>query len=331
MATAARTESPLYLQIAESMTQQVARGALRPGDRVPSLRRLSRQRRVSMSTALQAYLWLESRGYLEARPQSGFYVRTPFSALIPEPQFEAPKTQPKAVTANAIMAELMESANNPANIPLGAGCASPELYPNRRLNLILRRIVRREPEHSARYDFPPGLEALRRQIARRSPDMGCNFPPRDITVTCGALEALNLSLRAVAKPGDVIAMESPTYFGILESAASLGMRVIEIPTNPQCGMDLNQLEAAIRKHRVKACVVMTNSHNPLGYVLPDQYKKELVDLTARWNVPLIEDDVYGDLAHQDLRPRTAKAFDRNGLVILYSSFSKILSPGYRIG
>src|SRR5437867_2268844 len=215
MATVARAESPLYLQIAESMTQQVARGALRPGDRVPSLRRLSRQRRVSMSTALQAYLWLESRGYLEAR---------------------------------------------------------------------------------------------RRQIARRSPDMGCNFSPRDITVTCGALEALSLSLRAVAKPGDVIAMESPTYFGILESAASLGMKIIEIPTNPQSGMDLNQLEAAIRKPRVKACVVMTNSHNPLGYVLPDHYKKALVDVTARWNVPLIEDDTYGDLAHQDLRPRTAKSF-----------------------
>ena len=191
--------------------------------------------------------------------------------------------------------------------------------------------MRREPEHSARYDFPPGVEALRRQIARRSPDMGCNFSPRDITVTCGALEALGLSLRAVAKPGDVIAMESPTYFGILESAASLGMKIIEIPTNPQSGMDLNQLEAAIRKHRVKACVVMTNSHNPLGYVLPDHYKKALVDVTARWNVPLIEDDTYGDLAHQDLRPRTAKSFDRNGLVILYSSFSKILSPGYRIG
>ncbi len=190
-------------------------------------------------------------------------------------------------------------------------------------------IVRREPEHSARYDFPPGVEALRRQIARRSPDMGSNFSPRDITVTCGALEALSLSLRAVAKPGDVIAMESPTYFGILESAASLGMKVIEIPTNPQSGMDLNQLEAAIRKHRVKACVVMTNSHNPLGYVLPDHYKKALVDVTARWNVPLIEDDTYGDLAHQDLRPRTAKSFDRNGLVILYSSFSKILSPGDR--
>src|SRR6059058_3215294 len=137
MATAARTESPLYLQIAESMTQQVARGALRPGDRVPSLRRLSRQRRVSMSTALQAYLWLESRGYLEARPQSGFYVRTPFSHMIPEPQFEGGKTQAPAVGTNAVLADIMESAGDRGNIPFGAGTASPELFPNRRLNLIL--------------------------------------------------------------------------------------------------------------------------------------------------------------------------------------------------
>src|SRR3989442_3669510 len=202
MATVARAESPLYLQIAESMTQQVARGALRPGDRVPSLRRLSRKRRVSMSTVLKAYLWLESRGYLEARPQSGFYVRTPFSALIPEPQFESPKTQPKTVTTNAILAELMESANNPTNIPLGAGCASPELYPNRRLNLILRRIVLREPEHSARYHFPPAVAALRRQISRRSPAIGCNFSPLDVIVTCGALQPLGLTRRAVAKPSE---------------------------------------------------------------------------------------------------------------------------------
>jgi DNA-binding transcriptional MocR family regulator len=298
---------------------------------VPSLRRLSKQQRVSMSTALQAYLWLESRGYLEARPQSGFYVRTPFSTLIPEPQFDATKTKPLAIGNSAILADIMESANNPANIPLGAGSGGPELFPSERLNLILRRVVRRQPLHSMRYEFPPGWEPLCRQIARRSLDMGCSFSPRDVTITCGALEALNLSMRAVARPGDVVALESPTYFAILESAASLGMKVIEIPTHPQTGMDLEELERAIRKHRVKACITMTNCHNPLGYVLSDRYKKELVELTARADVAVIEDDVYGDLAFHGSRPRTAKAFDRKGLVLLCSSFSKILSPGYRLG
>jgi DNA-binding transcriptional MocR family regulator len=331
MPDAAIEDAPLYIQIAQSLTQQVARGALRPGDRVPSLRQLSQQQRVSISTALQAYLWLENRGYLESRPQSGFYVRVPFSTLIPEPQFHHGKTQPTAIGTSAILKELMESASDPANIPFGAGSASPELFPNRRLNLIMRRTIRQQPLHSTRYEFPPGVEALRRQIARLSLSMGCGFSPREVSVTCGAMEAINLSLRAVARPGDVVAVESPTYFGILESAASLRMKVIEITTHPQSGMDLGELERAIGKHHVKACIVMSNCHNPLGYVLPDKYKKTLVELTARWNVAVIEDDAYGDLVFSDHRPRALKSFDRKGLVLLCSSFSKILSPGYRLG
>jgi DNA-binding transcriptional MocR family regulator len=331
MPVAAQSETPLYVQIAEGITKQVAAGSLRCGDRVPSLRQLSRQQRVSMSTALQAYLWLENKGYLESRPQSGFYVRAPFSTLIPEPQFEDSTPQPKAIGTNAILADMMESANDPANIPFGAGCASPEIFPSRKLNLILRRIIRDHPLHSSRYDFPPGAEPLRRQIARRSLEMGCAFSPRDVVVTCGAQEAINLGLRAVARPGNVIAVESPTYFGTLEVASSLGIKVIEIATHPQEGMDLNDLERAIRKHRVKAFVTMTNCHNPLGYVLSDKYKKALVELTARWGVAVIEDDVYGDLAYHGPRPRTAMSYDRKGLVLLCSSFSKILAPGYRVG
>ncbi len=323
--------APLYVKIAENVTRHVARGTLRPGDRVPSLRQLSRQQRVSISTALQAYLWLESRGYLEARPQSGFYVRTPFASLIPEPQFEAGSTARPATGTDAILADVIESANDPASIPFGAGSADAELFPHRKLNLILRRVINRQPLHSMRYDFPPGAEPLRRQIARRAPDYGCDFSPRDVVVTSGALEAVNLSLRAVARPGDVIAVESPTYFGIIGSVTSLGMKLIEIPTHPQEGMDLAELERAIRKHHVKACITMTNSHNPLGYVLSDKYKRALVELTARFDLPVIEDDIYGDLAFQDPRPRTAKSFDRKGLVLLCTSFSKILCPGFRLG
>jgi len=330
MATAVATP-PLYVQIAEKLMQQMGRGALRPGDRVLSIRDLSRQQRVSISTALQAYLWLESRGYLEARPQSGFYVRTPFSSLIPEPHFESAKMQTAAVGTKGILADIIESAKNSTTVPFGAGTASPELYPNRRLNLILRRIVHRHPDHSARYVFPPGMEPVRRQIARRAISMGCTLSPADVTVTCGALEAISLAIRAVARPGDVIALESPTYFGILQNVGSMGMTVIEIPTHPQEGMDLNELDRAIRKHHVKACIVMTNCHNPLGYVLPDKYKRELAELTARRNVALIEDEIYGDLAYTGSRPRCVKAFDRSGNVILCSSFSKILSPGYRLG
>lgn len=323
--------SPLYIQIAESIIEQIRQGTLRAGEKAPSIRRLSTQKRVSISTALQAYMWLENRGHLEARPKSGFFVRQAFANLIPEPRFETSRTQPHLLGTDDILATIGESVRDPACIPFAAGCASPELFPNRSMNLILRRIVNGQPLHSATYEFPPGVDSLRRQIARRSPDGGSGFGADDVVVTCGALEAVNLSLRAVAKPGDVIAVESPSYFGVLGSAASLGMKAVEIPTHPQEGMDLDRLESAIGKHRIKACIVMTNCHNPLGYVLSDRYKKALADLAARWNVAVIEDDVYGDLAYQTPRPRTVQSFDRKGLILLCSSFSKTLPPGYRVG
>jgi len=326
-----QSASPLYVRIATTFTRQVASGALRAGDRVPSLRRLSRQHRVSMSTALQAYLWLENRGYLEARPQSGFYVRTPFSKLIPEPQFETRRPAPAALGTDEILSNIIAAAEDPANIPFGAGSASPELFPNRRLGMISRRIIRQQPLVNSHYVFPPGAELLRRQIARRAAEAGCNFSPGEITITCGALEAINLALRAVARPGTVIAVESPTYFGILGTVASLGMRAVEIPTHPQQGMDLAELDRAICKHNVKVCITMSNCQNPLGYVLDDGYKKALVQLAEKHNLIIIEDEVYGDLVFEGPRPRSLKSFDRRGAVLLCSSVSKTLSPGLRIG
>ena len=328
MATAAAA-SPHYVRIGESIIGQIERGLLRAGDRAPSLRQLSAQQRVSVTTALQSYMWLENRGYLEARPRSGFFIRQSFAAEIPEPQFEASPAREKPPGMNKILEDVLRTANDPANIGFGAGCASPELFPVRRLNLNVRRIIHRDPLHSSRYDFPPGNEQLRRQLARRATDIE-GISPRDIVITDGALEAVGLGLRAVARPGDAIAVESPTYFGILANIASMGMKTVEIPTHPQDGMDLNELERAIRKHRIKACVTMPNCHNPLGYVLPDKHKRALADLTGRANVAVIEDAVYGDLA-DGIRPRTVKSFDKRGLVVLCSSFSKTLTPGYRVG
>ena len=324
------SELSLYLKIAQALEAKIRDGALRVGDRLPSIRSLRRQQEVSISTVLQAYFWLENRGCVEARPQSGFYVRVPFSDLIPEPAFEASKPTPTEVSAGAVLIEMMKAASDPAKVPFGAACPAPELFPNRKLSQIIQAIARQMPWHSSHYEPPAGSEALRRQIARRALDFGCSFSPGDIIVTCGAMEALNLGLRAAARPGDVIAIESPTYFGLLQAIESLGIRAIEIPTHPRLGMDLDLLEQMVRKHRIKVCMAMTNCHNPLGFVLPEERKKELVELTARHEVALIEDDIYGDLAFEG-RPKSAKAFDRKGLVLLCASFSKVLAPGYRVG
>ena len=327
----AAVKVPLYLRLARPLEDQIARGVLRPGDRIPSVRSLSRGQGVSISTVLEAYMWLENRGAIESRPKSGFFVRVPFAKSIPEPRFQIPQPRPATFGASAVVAEVVRAAHNPANVPLGTACPDPQLLPHHKLNQILRSIVRRTPGHSSSYEFPPGAEELRRQIARRSLVHGCSFSPAEIVTTNGAMEALNLSLRAVARPGDVIAVESPTYFGVLEAIQSLGMRAIEIPTHPREGMSLEFLEKAIRTHRIKACLMMTNGHNPLGYVLSDDYKKRIVELTAAREVALIEDNLYGDLAFGARQPKVAKVFDRKGTVLLCSSFSKVLAPGFRVG
>jgi DNA-binding transcriptional MocR family regulator len=324
-------ERLLYLKVAHQIEDQIRKGALRTGDRVPSIRSLKRQRGVSVSTVLQAYFWLENRGWIEPRPQSGFYVRMPYAEMAPEPEFHSKSSAPTGVEIIDVVDEVLHSIGNHVHVPLGAAAASSSLFPNVRLNRIINRIVRKDPAHSARYEFTGGLEVLRRQIARRSIASGCSFAPNDLTITCGGMEALNLAIRAVARPRDVIALESPTYFAILQIIESLGMRAIEIPTHPRNGMDLNALERAIRKHRVRACITISNCHNPLGFVLENEYKKNLVELLTRHDVPLIEDDIYGDLAFSGVRPKTAKAFDTAGIVLLCSAFSKVLSPGYRIG
>jgi DNA-binding transcriptional MocR family regulator len=324
-------KTPLYLKLARSLEEQMSRGVLRPGDRLPSVRAFSRQQRVSISTVLEAYIWLENRGAIESRPKSGFFVRVPFAKSVPEPRFQTPSPRPASFSASAIVSEVMRSADRPGSVPLGSALPDPQLMPNAKLNQILRRIIRRYPMHSAEYKFPPGAESLRRQIARRGLGFGCSLAPSEILITSGAMEALNLALRAVARAGDVIAVESPTYFGGLDAIQSLGMRAIEIPTHPSEGMSLDLLENAIRKHRIKACVTISNGHNPLGYVLSDDYKKALAELTAKHDVALIEDNLYGDLAYGPRPPKLAKSFDQKGNVLLCASISKVISPGFRLG
>lgn len=322
---------PLYLKVARLIEAQIQAGGLRVGDRIPSIRSFSRQQKVSVSTTLQAYFWLENRGYLEARNKSGFYVRVPLEDLAPEPKFRTADSGPSEVDVGDVLMKVVRAVAEPGMVPLGAACPAPTLQPHHKLNRITRSIAQNDPLHSSFYQFPPGSELLRRQIARRSLDFGCSFSAGDILITCGAMEALNLCLRAVAGPGDVIAIESPTYFGVLLAIEALGMKALEIPTHPRTGLNLDVLESAIKKHPVKACIAMTNCQNPLGYIMGDDKKKALVDLLARREIPLIEDDITGDLAFDLERPKVAKAFDRNGMVLLCSSFSKVLAPGFRVG
>jgi DNA-binding transcriptional MocR family regulator len=160
---------------------------------------------------------------------------------------------------------------------------------------------------------------------------GCSLSPAEILITCGGTEAIDFSLHAVCRPGDIVAIESPSYFGTLQTLEAHGLRALEIPTHPRDGISLEALEFAIEHNRIHAVVVISNFNNPLGSMIPDERKKDLVDLLAKHNIPLIENDVCGELYFGEKRPLVCKAFDTKGLVILLSSFSKDISPGLRLG
>jgi len=321
---------PLYHQVAERIHALIRSGTLRAGDKVPSVRRLSRQQGVSISTVLQAYLRLEDGGIIEARPQSGYYVRPPRTAL-PEPQASRPPQRALAVDVNRLAEAVLAAAQDPKVVSFGAACDSGELFPAERLRRALAARARREPGVLTRYSLPPGAEPLRRAVARRALDWGCRFDHRNLITTNGAMEAINLCLRAVTRPGDLVALESPTFFGFLQVLETLGLRALEIPTHPRSGLSLEALQLALAEHPVKAVLAMPTVSNPLGATMPDAAKKRLVEMLAARGVPLIEDNLYGDLHFAAAPPRAAKSFDREGGVMLLSSFTKTLAPGLRVG
>jgi DNA-binding transcriptional MocR family regulator len=312
------------------MTGLINEGTFREGDRVPSVRKLSQQLGVSITTVMEAYRLLEDRGVIEARPQSGYYVRNRFPSLA-EPAMSQPVCEPKAVTSAELAMRILLDTANPRLLQWGAAVPNPDLLPIERLGRTLAAVSREAGLEAAGYGAPPGLERLRVQIARRALVAGCALSPDQIVTTVGSQEAINLCLRAVCKPGDVVAIESPMFYGILQAIESQGLRALEIPTHPRDGICLDSLAYALDHNDVRACLVVSNFNNPLGSTIPEENKRALVEMLAQRDIPLIEDDIYGELYFGTERPKVAKAFDEAGNVMLCSSFSKTIAPGYRVG
>jgi len=331
MPTQETQHSFLYEIIASRITKLVQEGTYRPGERIPSVRNMSKQQNVSISTVLQAYLVLENKGLIEARPQSGYYVRTPEFDRLPEPETSSPGTDPSHVSLHELMMMVLRDTLNPNLIQLGAAMPNLELLPTERLNRILSRLARQSGKEAHQYELPPGLEDLRVQIAQRALNFGCHFSPNDIVITSGGVEAIDLCLHAVCKPGEIVAIESPMYFGTLQSLEVHGLRALEIPTHQRDGISLDALRFAIEHNPIKAVLTISNFNNPLGSCIPDEKKKELVEMLAARNIPLIENDVSGEIYFTEKRPFVAKAYDKKGLVMLCSSFSKDISPALRVG
>lgn len=324
-------DEPLYETIAANLSALIESGTLRHGDRMPSVRRAARQHKVSVTTAVQAYLSLENRGLIDARPRSGFFVKYRARRILQEPLTSRPTGNGIKRESPTLLTQVLDSINAPGVVQFGSGSVDLSLLPVQKLNRMLASVARRSGAGSIQSAMPPGCISLRRVLARRALDWGVTVAPDEIMITNGAMEAVVLSLRAVTKPGDSIAIESPTFFGLIQAIDQLGLKAIEIPTHPRHGMCLDHLERATRERKISACVAVPNFSNPLGSLMPDAAKEELATMLGHRDIPLIEDDLHGDLFFGKSRPHVARSFDTKGLVLLCGSFTKTVAPGFRVG
>jgi len=321
-----------YEALADDIARSIRTGLLKPGERLPSVRQASSARKLSPATIFQAYYRLEAQGLIESRARSGYYVTRAAAALPPEPESASrPDGESREVDVSELVFEVLQSAMTRDVVPLGSAFMSPLHFPLDRIGRAMATAAQHLDPWSTVDDLTPGNAGLRRQIALRYLIDGMDVSVDEIVVTNGALEALNLCIAAVTQRGDAVVVESPCFYACLQSLERNGLRAIEVPTHPRDGIDLDALETAITRHAPRACWLMPTFQNPLGSTMPEERKRALVELLARHQIPLVEDDVYAELHFAARRALPAKAFDREGGVMHCSSFSKSLAPGYRIG
>ncbi len=321
----------LYLRIAKNLEQQISNEVLKVGDKLPSIRMVCRQHGVSMSTAQFAYYDLERKSLIESRPQSGYYVSNSFRRRLAIPETSKPENKLPEKRAQHIFENVYNNVSEKNITLFSLGIPATTLLPIAKLNKGIVQATRDLPGSGTSYEPLQGSERLRRQVARWSFSWRGNLSEKDVLTTSGCMSAVAYCMMALTKRGDTIAVESPCFFGILQLAQSLGLKVLELPTCPQTGVDLDALKKILPKNKIALCLFVSNFNNPLGSLMPDEHKKEAVRLLEYYNIPLIEDDLYGDIFFGDSRPTCCKSYDESGNVLLCSSVSKTLAPGYRVG
>jgi DNA-binding transcriptional MocR family regulator len=323
-----------YERIAERFAQRIHGGLLAPGERLPSLRALCESEGVSLMTALAAYRRLEALRLVEATPRSGFKVRLTESPKLDRPAIRRPRVVQHRSPREAILGQALAAADDPALAPLGLACPDPAHFPLASLRRITGRLLAARPEIWGTYSLPPGQPELRRLIARRLAGRGLRVGPENVLITSGTMEALSLSIRCAAAPRALVAVECPTYFGILDAVKSAGAEVLELPGDPEHGVDPERLDFACRRHRVSAAVLMPCFANPTGSVMSDERKAAFARVLERHRVALVEDDLYAELAFDGRAPSPlASHASPQGKApwFLAGSFSKTLLPAGRVG
>lgn len=321
-----------YVSLADDIQDNITKGIFSPGDKLPSLRTLHHQLGVSISTAHQAYIELEKRGRIEAKEKSGFYVRTLKRNPLPAPSFEKELSLPSKVKVNNLARTIIKDLQSDDVLQLGASVPDRSLMPLKQLSRILKSVHSETlQDQISNYDRCSGSMELREALAKRMIGTPEPVAPEDIVTTGGCLEAVSLCLRAIAGPGDTILVETPAFHCFLQLIEDLNMYVLEIPGRADIGIDPATFRDIISRNKVKACLLNSNFQNPLGSVIPLDNKKKILDMACESGIPIIEDDIYGDLYFGNTRPAAFKSLDTEGMVLYCSSFSKSLAPGLRTG
>ncbi|UXI00915.1 PLP-dependent aminotransferase family protein [Photobacterium sp. TY1-4] len=319
-----------YGGIVDQVKRQIKEKIWLPGERIPSVRVMSKAQSVSVMTVLKAYEHLEAEGWIYAKAKAGYFVAAHFNRLA-EPEQVIPQVVNRSIRINRHVFEVLRACKRPDVVPFGSAFPDPSLFPIHTIGRLLGQAIKSMPAHSAISDLPPGSLELRRSIAQRYLRDGIDVSLDDIVITSGAMESLGLCLAAVTQPGDCVAIESPAFYGALQAIERFKLKAVEIPTHPREGMSPEGLEQAIVENDVKACWLMSKFQNPLGATIPAGRQQALYEVLARNDIPVIEDDVYAELYFGTEKPMPMKALDDRGLVLHCSSFSKCLAPGLRVG
>lgn len=323
----------LYHQLEQELRQLIASGQLGAGEKIPSVRQLSHAKALSKSTVLTALARLEAEGFIEAKPRSGYFVVDQNSARVLQiPETSQPEI--KAVPAKHLLMDIMAQG-------AAFDLLSPSVVDNHQrfddgCNQQLKRcLARAQRQQSCReqlyYDEPGGNLALRQALAQHISHGGKKINARQLLITSGCQNSLLLALMATTKPGDVVAVESPGFYGSLQLIESLGLKVLELPCDAQTGLSPQALELALQHWSIKALIVTPNFATPMGSSLPEQAKLNLINLAEQYQFAIIEDDIYGDLHFSLQRPRSLYSYDSADNVILCGSFSKSVSRDLRLG
>lgn len=319
-----------YEQVSEKLEETIRILQLKPGDKVPSVRQVGRDLKVSLNTVFQAYSLLEAKGLIVSRPRSGYIINC-FGTSLKVPETKSRPMLPAKVEITTMAAAMMKNAKENGIVNFSILAPINEFLPVISLNKAVRASLGETKNDNFQYPLVDGHPRLLKQIARLSLEWSTPLSQEKIMVTNGGMEAINLALDAVTVRGDIVAVESPTYHGILQSLESRGLKALEVNVNLSTGLCIDDLKMALDTNQVAACIFMPRCHNPTGCSMPEENKIRLVELLGKRNIPLIEDDTLGELNFKVLNGFPAKAYDKYDNVLYCSSFSKTLAPGFRIG